>query len=189
MSDSKQHDAMDHLAKAYEVMLERVRETVEPAGQRTLETLQEALAQARERAVALNELSREEAERVSRYLERDVRDAADFLTDTGAEFRDWLRFEGQLINDRLFEMFRSVADQTSLALRGWAEQAREAQTYHADEVTGPGSLVCEQCGQVVHFRHVSRIPPCPNCHGTRFQRQRPSPETADSVDQGDVDGG
>jgi Zn finger protein HypA/HybF involved in hydrogenase expression len=85
-------------------------------------------------------------------------------------------------------MFAGVADQTSLALREMAERARQASLYHAEEVTGPGSLVCERCGEVVHFRHVSRIPPCPNCHHTAFHRASGVQEARDGIDQGDVDG-
>ncbi len=188
MSNNENKDAVERIVEAYERMLERVHDVVDTTEKRTVPLLREAVTEAREKAVELGELTREEAEKVSAYLERDMRDAAEFINETGQEFRDWFRFDWQLVSNRLFDMFAGVADQTSLALREVAERARQASLYHAEEVTGPGSLVCERCGEVVHFRHVSRIPPCPNCHHTAFHRASGMQEARDGVDQGDVDG-
>jgi len=189
MTDKEKNDAVERLVGAYETMLERMRETIDVAERRTVPMLREAIIEAREKAVELGELTREEAERVSRYLERDVHDAANFLNETGREFRDWFRFDWQLINQRLLDTFSNVADQTSLAFRDLAERARRASLYHAEEITGPGTLVCTECGTEVHFCHVSRIPPCPNCHAKTFRRLRPFDQAAsEGVDHGDVDG-
>ena len=170
MSESDKKDAVERMVSAYEAMLERVHDTVEAAEKKTVPLLRETLQQAREKAVELGELTREEADKVSKYVERDMHDAAEFIADTGQEFRDWFRFDWQLINDKLLGMFAGVADQTSLALRELAEQARQSTLYHSEEITGPGSLTCTRCGEVMHFSHVSRIPPCPGCHGTEFSR-------------------
>lgn len=188
MSKGERNDGVERMVKAYETMLERMHDMLDAAERRTVPLLREAMTEAREKAVELGELTREEAEKVSRYLERDVHDAGDFLAETGEELREWFRFDRELINERLFEMFASVADQTSLAFRELAERARQASLYHAEEVTGPGTLVCTQCGAEVHFRHVSRIPPCPDCHGKEFSRQGGDRTPYEGVDEGDVDG-
>jgi Zn finger protein HypA/HybF involved in hydrogenase expression len=188
MSESEKKDAVERMVKAYETMLERLHGFAESAEQRAVPRFRDALMEAREKAVELGELSREEAEKVSRYLERDMHDAAQFLADTGQEFRDWFRFDWQLVNQRLMEMFSSVADQTSLALRDLAERARQASLYHSEEVTGPGTLVCTRCGEVMHFSHVSRIPPCPSCHGREFNRAGTDRSVQEGIDLGDADG-
>ena len=54
-----------------------------------------------------------------------------------------------------------------------AEQAREASFYHTGEVTGPGTLVCAECGKELHFHKAGHIPPCPGCRGTRYRRGKP----------------
>ena len=51
------------------------------------------------------------------------------------------------------------------------EQA-ELAGYHTGEITGPGTLVCDNCGEELHFHKPSRIPPCPKCKGTSFHRKR-----------------
>ena len=70
----------------------------------------------------------------------------------------------------MLETFSAVADQTSLQLRNWAEQARQASLYRTGEVTGPGALICTACGAEMHMHKTGRIPPCPKCHGTGFKR-------------------
>ncbi len=188
MTKPDKNDAVERMVSAYEAMLERVHDVVEAAEKKTVPMLRETLQDAREKAVELGELTREEADKVSKYVERDMHDAAEFIAETGQEFRDWFQFDWQVINQRLMEMFAGVADQTSLAFRDLAERARQASLYHSEEITGPGSLTCTRCGEVMHFSHVSRIPPCPGCHGTEFSRAGFDRTAEDTVDQGDVDG-
>ena len=174
MSEEDRKDPVDRMTEAYEQMLERVDEVLEKAEKNTLPTLRRSLEHARERAVELNELTREEAEKLTGYLERDIKDAAEYLNKTGAEFRDWWRFDVQLIEQRMLDMFANVADRTRVELERLADRAREASSYHTGEVTGPGTLVCEQCGKELHFHKAGRIPPCPACRSTAFRRNEAS---------------
>ena len=43
-------------------------------------------------------------------------------------------------------------------------------TPHTGEVTGAGTLVCDKCGEKLHFHKAGKIPPCPKCHATQFHR-------------------
>ena len=165
------------MVAAYESMLERVHEAADTAEKKTVPWLREALAGAREKAVELEELTREEADRVSRYVERDLHEAAGFLADSGQELRDWLSFDWQLMQNRMLDMFAGMADQTSQALRDLADQAREASLYHSGEVTAPGVLECTECGEQLTFDKTARIPECPKCGATRFQRKVPDSGT------------
>jgi len=162
---------VDRLVDAYERMLERVDDLLDKAENNAIPSLRNALDHAREKAVELNELTREEAEKLAGYVERDMKDAARYLIDTGEEFRHWWHFDMQQIERRLLDMFANVADKTRVELDRLAEQAREASLYHTGEVAGPGTLVCAACGKALHFHKAGRIPPCPQCHGTRFKRQ------------------
>jgi len=171
MTDPKSKDPVDRLVDAYERMLERVHDATDSAEKKTVPWLREALDDARDKAVELEELTREEADRIARYVERDVQDAAEFLADSGQEFRDWLRFDMELIQDRFLDMFAGMADQTGQALRDIADRAREASTYHTGEITAPGVLECTACGELLHFEKTGHIPPCPKCQHTQFRRQ------------------
>lgn len=170
MADDNNKDPVERLVGAYETMLERVHEAADSAERKTVPWLRETLAGARERAVELGELTREEADKVSSYVERDIHDAARFIADSGQEFRDWLAFDMSLIQDRFLDMMAGMADQTSRALQDIAERAREASTYHTGEITAPGVLECSACGEQLHFDRTGHIPPCPKCNGTVFRR-------------------
>ena len=172
MSDKKQNDPVDRLVDAYEKMLERAHEATGVAEEKSVPWLREAVAEAREKAVELEELTREEADKIARYVERDIRDAAEYLADSGQEFRDWLAFDMTLLQDRFLDMFAGMADQTSLALREIADRARRASLYRTGEITAPGVLECTHCGELLHFQKTGHIPPCVKCQGTEFRRQR-----------------
>ena len=172
MTDQKKNDPVDRLVDAYERMLERAHEATGTAEEKTVPWLREAVADAREKAVELEELTREEADKIARYVERDIRDAAEYLADSGQEFRDWLEFDFSLLQDRFLDMFAGMADQTSLALKEIADRARQASIYHTGEITAPGVLECTTCGELLHFEKTGHIPPCAKCQGTEFRRQR-----------------
>lgn len=174
MHNHDERDSIDRMVDAYERMLEFVHQGVERMEDEAIPALRERLEQAREKMTELGELTREEAERLALYLERDLEDAGRHLFETGEEFKTWLRFDVGLIEDRLLEMLASVADQTSIELAQLAERARHP-SYHTGELAGPGSLICTSCGQQMQFHKAGRIPPCPQCHATSFQRVPPTP--------------
>lgn len=155
---------------AYNRMMERVKTALEGPGHETLPGLRDSLAKAVRNAEQLGELSRDEAEKIAAWLQRDLRDAGEYLTETGRDLRSWLRFDVELIEDRLWDLFSSVADRTRLE---WLELARRADTapaYSTGEITGPGTLRCDVCQHDLHFHATAHIPPCPICHGTTFAR-------------------
>lgn len=171
----------DRLVKAYEQMLERVRDTVSDAEEATPK-LRAMLDTARDHMVELGELTREEAQKISGYLERDIEDASHYLAETGEDLRAWWRFDLELIEQRIFDAFTSVADQTSLQLQQWSERARQASLYQAGQITGPGTLSCDRCGAETRFTRAGRIPPCADCGGQSFRRVQADGDTKASTD-------
>ena len=167
---------LDRLTEAYEAMLEQVHEAMEQTKESALPGLREYLNDVREKMVEIGELTREEADEIATYIERDIKDAAAYLAETGDQLSAWWRFDVQQVEERLREMFINVADQTKLELEKLAERARAASTYHTGELTGPGTLVCTTCAKEMHFHKTGRIPPCSGCKGTTFQRAMESTE-------------
>lgn len=170
MKDPLRHDPVDMVGEAYERMLQRAMQDVHKAGEKTGPALHKLIDTARDKAVELEELSREEAERVSTYLKRDLVDAGEFLAETGEELKQWLGMETRLIENQLLELFMRAADRTTVELRGLREKAWQASAYRAGEATGPGTLVCDACGAKQQFHKARSISPCPDCHGELFHR-------------------
>lgn len=168
---SKQNESpIDKLTEAYETMAERLAAAWEHA-ENGIHDLNEALRHAREQAVELDELTHEEAEEISSYLKRDLQDAGYYLKDSGRQLTDWLYMDLELIEDRMLELFSRAADKTRLELMQLEQRARRTEEYHTGEITSPGTLSCDQCGEVLHFQHTGHIPPCPKCKATRFTRK------------------
>lgn len=162
---------VDKLVEAYQELLKRTHEALGKAEKETVPKFRDLLETARDNMVELGELTREEGNKVADYLRRDVEDAAGYIAETGQDIRDWWRFDLELIERRMLDMFARAADQTNLQLAQWAETARQFTLYQAGEITGPGTLVCDKCGAETHFVKAGRIPLCADCGGTGFKRK------------------
>jgi hypothetical protein len=156
----------EKLASAYNRMLERSREAMDKAGK----GLGEAVDGAMEKATELGELTREEAELISIYVMRDLEDAARFVDKEGHELRDWLRFDLEVVESSLMDIFAQMVDHTREALTELEQRANAYGEWKSGEVAGIGTLQCKSCGELLHFHHTGHIPPCPKCHGSTFRR-------------------
>jgi NADH pyrophosphatase NudC (nudix superfamily) len=160
------------LPTTYNRLLVQVRKLLHEAGEGARPTLDWLISEARERLDIVEELGREEAEKIGNYLKRDLEDAADYLSSPEAnELGEWLKMDLELIEQEALELFASVADQTKLELMALQERARLASEYHTGEITGIGTLFCNNCSQTLHFNKTGHIPPCPQCGHTQFHRE------------------
>lgn len=170
MHDPHSHDK-DPLAHAYDVMMERVKHLLESA-EEAGHNIEKALDHAYHRAIELDEMTREEAEKVRDYVRKDLEDMGDYIKQTQKDYRTWFQMDLQLIEARILDLMASIADQTKLELAELAARAKIVPLWQTGEVTGPGILRCENCGEKLHFKRSGRIPPCPKCHTTVFKRSR-----------------
>ncbi|KOR29591.1 hypothetical protein TI03_01955 [Achromatium sp. WMS1] len=167
--NTNRHRPKDPFIAAYQIMLEYIHAAIGQPGNRML-ALRADLELAREKALELSELTREEIEHVATYLERDLHDAAIFIADTGKELKQWWQFDVQQVEENLLNMFSNVADQASLQLHAFNEQLQRLKIYQAGEVTGPGTLICCNCACEQHFAVLGIIKPCAKCSNHKFQR-------------------
>jgi hypothetical protein len=163
----------EKLAHAYQQMMTRVKTAMEGRQSENLPSMQHFINEAVDKAVALGELSREEAERIGAYLRRDVEDAAVFLDRQSGlddDLSAWMRFDLELIEDRILGLFQPMVDHTRLELDQIAARAEAMNTWFSGEITGPGTLQCKRCGTCLHFHKPKAISPCPSCHEQEFTR-------------------
>jgi hypothetical protein len=172
--DSNKPNPADKHAHAYATMLERVRHGLESAEDDITIRLQYVIDAAKEKAYEMGELTREEAEKIGDYLKRDIQDAANYMSQEGKELGDWLKFDIELIEDRLADMMTDALAQavnpTDLELQQLAEDAARENLWYTGEISGPGTLVCDNCGHEISLYHIQDIPGCPKCDGTIFKR-------------------
>jgi zinc ribbon family protein len=137
----------------------------------TAKTVAHGLDVAKEKTSAAGDLTKEEIDKVSGYVKRDVEDAAHALDDSKDEsLSEWLKFDIELLENFALDAFMNVADKTRIELAKIEQLARETNTYHAGDITSPGTFVCTQCSKKINFKSTSEIPTCPECGGKTFQR-------------------
>jgi len=158
------------LVDAYNQMMARVRDSIAAAESNAIPTLQTSIDMAKKQAIHLGEITLEEAEEIGNYIKRDINDAAEYLMETSQEFSEWLMLDIDIIEQKVLELFLYVADKTRLELAQLAHPSCGISLYHAGEITGPGTLLCTECGHQVQFQTTGEIPPCPECNHRQFKR-------------------
>jgi len=165
------------LINAYNQMMSRVKDTIDSAEAHAIPTLQKAIEQAKKQALHLGEVSAEEADEIGNYIKRDINDAAEYLMESSHEFSEWLMLDIEIIEQKVLELFLSVADKTRIELEQFSRSGcktgnieQENTIYKSGEITGPGSLVCTHCQQTIQFNTTGTIPVCSQCENTLFER-------------------
>lgn len=162
----------DRLVNAYKDMMEKLHQLVDKAQHDVTPRILHALEAAKDNAVKVGELTREEAEKVGDYVIRDLHDAADFLEENRAEFKDWISLEVDLIEDKILDSLPPLIDETRLALEQLKQRADTMGEWHTGEIASPGAFECKQCGKKIELHKTGHIPPCASCKGTIFKRLR-----------------
>lgn len=163
-------DPIEALGEAYETLLEKSLEQAHVSKEKSGPALHKLIDEVAEKSADVNELAGEKSVKIGEYLKRDLIDAASYLDKTGKALKDWLGFDMALVEERLRNDFLQAADQTTVELLKLKQQAAAA-PYHTGEVSGPGTLVCDACGEELHFHKAGHIPPCPKCQATIFHRK------------------
>jgi rubrerythrin len=160
----------ERLIQAYDAMLQRVEQGLATAAAGSETALAHALYAAHRTAVDLGELTREEADKVHEFVSRDLYDAGRQLATEEREVADQLRLGTLSVEREILERFARLAQAARLELRHLDKARRRLTEWHTGEVTGIGVLRCRHCGELLHFEHTGRIPPCPRCHATVYER-------------------
>lgn len=163
------HDPIEALGEAYELLLDKTVEKAQKTKIKSGPALHQLIDDIAQKSSDVTELAGEEAVKIGEYLKRDLIDAANYLEQTGKELTDWLGFDLTYLKDRLRDSFSKAADQTTIELLKLKQQA-EAAGYHTGEISGPGTLICDMCGEKLHFHKAGHIPPCPKCQGSHYHR-------------------
>jgi hypothetical protein len=152
---------------AYTDIMKHLHETMED----TLLSFAEALEISKEKAGKDSDLTKDELDKVSGFVKRDIEHAAHELTTEkdNESLSEWFKFDIELIENFALDAFLSLADKTRVELAKIGQIA-EKHTYHSGDITGPGTFICDDCGKEIAFKTPSEIPECPECHHNTFVR-------------------
>ena len=169
MSANNNHND-NSLIDAYNQMMARIKDSIESAEAHAVPTLQKAIDQAKQQAIHLGEITLEDAEEIGNYIKRDINDAAEYLMETSHEFSEWLMLDIYIIEQKVLELFLSVADKTRIELEQLTHPAYQRSQNQTSEISCPGSLIGEASGEGIDITTTVQIPPCPKCRKTEFKR-------------------
>ncbi len=163
------HQNTDHLADGYNRMMERIKSTIDSATEETPPTLQTAIDQAINKAQTDKELTQAEAEQIASTIKRDLNDAAEHLMETNSDFTEWLKMDLDALEQKVLDLFLSVADHTRMEIKQFVGEISDT-THYATELACRGDYQCKHCDNVTHVESVSQLMACPVCKHTEFTR-------------------
>ncbi|MDX8400996.1 MAG: NADP-dependent isocitrate dehydrogenase [Mariprofundaceae bacterium] len=152
-------------ADQYDLMAQRFKEIFEASAEKSAEVARAALEKAREQLTAAGAFSEEQGKRLKALMERDVVQMAAEIRDQAVE-----KLNPARIGAGAVAAFASVFRTAGEALTGLAQQADKVLKVRSGEITSAGTLTCTSCGEEIHLKRTSRVPPCPKCHATEFRK-------------------
>jgi hypothetical protein len=148
----------------YDKLLKRAEELLDSSKKNLDDALQKASAE----IAAAGDFTKEQADRVSGFVRRDVRHAVEGAHKATGSLKNVI--DPQRVSAGAQSVFTRVLQVTSSKLAGWAEKSEQNLEFKTGEVTSPGTLTCKNCQEQLHFKKTTKIPPCPKCHHSLFRK-------------------
>ncbi len=152
----------------YDRFTERVREIFDAGHEKSKEAMEKAMESAREQLSAAGEFSAEQGEAFKQFMRRDLEQTAQDMRALSQEAKERLH-PARLGAGALSSMAR-LLEVAGSALQSLSRKAENALRYTTGDITSAGTLTCTHCGQTVHLKRTSVIPPCPKCHGSEYRK-------------------
>ncbi len=163
------NEPKDKLLQAFNHMVDEMHAAIEKAEETLAPTLEEIINRTEATTKKLYALTQDEARALSEHIKRDFTHARRYMQTEGRDFRQWLNFDIKQVEDRFVDFLARAADKNWLDFHAFQEH-QDNFLYHTGEICGAGTLRCLNCDQSMSFTRNSRIPPCPKCHHTEFER-------------------
>ena len=163
-SEQAQQEEKQPEVTFYERLAARTAELLE-SGRRGLD---EALKRAGEELSSAGDFSREQVEKISGYVRRDLSQLADQAEKARVAVKQ--AADPQRVMAGVQSALSRILRLTAGTLSELAEKTERQLDHRTGEVTSPGTLTCRNCGAEMHFTATVRIPPCPKCHQTLFRK-------------------
>ncbi|HET8849917.1 MAG TPA: zinc ribbon-containing protein [Marinobacter sp.] len=186
MTEPERQHLSGQALEAYDRMLERVQRRLNELQETSLQTLGQEVRKAVEVEYELERMTREEADLLGAYLQRDLEHLLHFVEETGEGLGEWLQLDISLLEQTLAERLLSVADQTlidNLELRQKLDN-EDVGHYISGEVATAGMFRCLNCSHMVCLTKTSHLHPCEACNSHYFERVTsrwpPKPAVQDS---------
>ncbi|KEF31561.1 MAG: metalloendopeptidase [Gammaproteobacteria bacterium] len=172
MTEPERNHLSGKALEVYNRMLEKVQAGLKAAPEATLKTLEDEIVQAVEFEYELEEMTREEADLLGAYVQRDMEHLLHFVDETGEGLAEWLQLDISLLEHQLADQLLSVADRTlvdNLELRQKLAN-EDAGHYISGEVATAGMFRCLNCSHMLCLTATSHLEPCEACGSHYYER-------------------
>jgi hypothetical protein len=163
------NDRKDKLLQAFNHMMDELYAAMDKAEKTLSPSIDELVKNSEQMTKKMYALTQDEIKSISESIKRDIAHAREYLEKDGKELNEWFKFDIKLVEDRFVDFLSQAADKSWLDFRAFKERQQNA-LYKTGEICTAGTLRCLDCGQEMTFHKNSRIPPCPKCHHTNFER-------------------
>ncbi|WP_321371154.1 hypothetical protein [uncultured Desulfuromusa sp.] len=130
--------------------------------------LDDALKKAGDELSSAGTFTRDQAEKISAYVKRDLQHAFESAGKGKDNIKEAVDPKRIAVGAQSF--FSKILLNTAETLNEWAKKSEQNLEYKTGEVTSPGALTCKACGEEIHMKKTGRIPPCPKCHSTLYRK-------------------
>lgn len=154
----------DQEVTLYKNLVSRSKEILETTRDKTADAFSRSMEKAKEELVQTGQSSREQAERLKGYFQRDFSRAGQSVK----HFRE--AFQPGRVGSGIQSLFSELLASLGSTFSDWSARMEENVTYTTGELSSPGTLMCKKCQGKMHFKKTGRIPPCPKCASTQFKK-------------------
>ena len=164
MTENNQENNEQEEVGLYEKIISRTEELL-GSGRKNLD---EALKRAGDDLSSAGNFTREQAEKVSTFIKRDIQHVVDNAGKNSETVKEAVNPKRIAVGAQ--SIFSKILSNTAETLSGWAQKSEHNLEFKTGEITSPGSLTCKNCEEVIHMRKTAKIPPCPKCHKTVYRK-------------------
>lgn len=154
--------------RAYDAIVARVVEQLRRTQDRGADAVSNAVDRAQEVTRTAGEFTSEQIDRASGYVRRDLFSLSENRERASELFSQRLR--PSRVRDGFLSLASEVFERAGSGFSRISDRLEKPLQFDTGEVTGPGTLTCDECGSQMRFRDSGRIPPCPKCHATSFKK-------------------
>ncbi len=172
MTEPERRHLSGKALEVYDRMLERVQARLKLAQETSLKTLEEEINNAIQFEYELEEMTREEADLLGAYLQRDLAHLMHFVDETGEGLTEWLQLDISLLEHQLADRLLSVADRTRVDTLELNQKLENDDVGHyiSGEVATAGMFRCLNCSHMRCLTATSHLEPCDACGSHYYER-------------------
>lgn len=158
----------DKQPAVYDRFVEMSRDLFDKGQEKSAAAWEKSMELARDQLAKAGEFSAEQGEQFKDYLRRDLAQTMTDLQQLGETTKEHLH--PTRLGAGMLSSLAKLLHAAGSAMTSLSDKTEDMLEYKTGEITTAGTLTCKACGQQVHLKATSMIPPCPSCHATRYRK-------------------